>query len=230
MPSTRRVEKVTVTFSNATGATTVVIRLDSTTVVASSALAPGDTVTLEYTFTTTGSYFLEARSRIRHDCAERHDELHLLGRSDDGHAFFDAGHPDRHDASADRHTPAPTATTPAPTPDATSEATPEVTPEPTVTTPAPTATAPVLPAPVPGVVPVAVQIGPAVPEGFVLRTVFCDTPLYVEPNGDRVPGGAAVRVGQTWFVAPEVEDETPDWIEGFFGGENNAWLPANCVG
>ena len=103
---------------------------------------------------------------------------------------------------------------------------------PTPVTPGPTPVTP-MPTPNPGATPApsaVVEIGPGIPAGFVLRTVFCDTPLYVEPNGDPVPGGAAVRVGQTWFVAPQTSEDMPTWIEGFFGGKNNAWLPANCVG
>jgi hypothetical protein len=69
--------------------------------------------------------------------------------------------------------------------------------------------------------------GPGIPYGFILRTITCDTPLYTTPNGSPVPGGAAVTTGQTWFVASE--EATPGWVEGFFGGKNNAWLPAACI-
>ncbi|MFN8378247.1 MAG: hypothetical protein U0452_06200 [Anaerolineae bacterium] len=82
----------------------------------------------------------------------------------------------------------------------------------------PTVAAPSRPAP-----------GPSIPDGFVLRQVTCDTLLYATPDGIPVLGGAAVTSGQTWFVAPEASEEHPDWIEGFFGGFTNAWLPAACV-
>ena len=71
--------------------------------------------------------------------------------------------------------------------------------------------------------------GPGIPAGFVLRTITCDTPLYTTPEGSPVPGGAAVTTGQTWYLAPAADEENPDWVEGFFGGYTNAWLPAECI-
>jgi hypothetical protein len=177
-------ETVTATFSNASAATTVELRINQVAGVNTAPLAQNATVTLTHTFSSAGLFEVQARS----------------GPGGAGGATS--------------------------TMVITCAAAPV---SPTPTTPVPGAPAPT---PNPGAIPAAAaaQVGPGIPAGFVLRTIFCDTPLYVEPNGDPVPGGAAVKVGQTWFVAPEADEETPDWIEGFFGGKNNAWLPANCAG
>jgi hypothetical protein len=178
-------ETVSVTFSNAAAATTVSIRINDVP-QDTSALEPGNSVTLDYTFAAGGTFSIQGRS----DASPSNPAVNM--------DFACAAAP---------VTPSPTPITPEPTP---------ITPEPT---PNPGAT----PAPV------MAPVGIGAPADFVLRTIICDTPLYVAPDGDIVPGGAMVTVGQTWFFAPEVDAEFPGWIEGFFGGRDHAWLPTACV-
>jgi len=68
--------------------------------------------------------------------------------------------------------------------------------------------------------------GPGIPAGFVLRTMTCTTPIYNTPKGKPV-ADYQVTSGQTWYVNPTPVD---GWVEGFFGGYTNGWIPQACVG
>ncbi len=79
--------------------------------------------------------------------------------------------------------------------------------------------------------PPSVFQGVPIPEGFVLRTITCDTPVYDAAGGMPLGTGEAVTNGQTWFVSP-----TPtavggtNWTEIFNNGLKDGFIPTSCVG
>jgi len=73
--------------------------------------------------------------------------------------------------------------------------------------------------------------GPAVPSGFVLRTVTCNTPVYDTAGGRPLVTGEAVTAGQTWFVNPKpVVVGKSSWTEIFNSGVSDGFIPTSCVG
>jgi hypothetical protein len=73
--------------------------------------------------------------------------------------------------------------------------------------------------------------GPTIPSNFVLRTILCNTPIYVTPGGVRVPTGEIITLNQTWFVNPiQVVINKQSWTEVFDGGYINGFIPTSCVG
>lgn len=78
--------------------------------------------------------------------------------------------------------------------------------------------------------PVAVYPGAVTANGFVLKTLVCDTPVYTAPGGTPV-GNNAVKRGQTWYVNPvPVKDIRGRlWTEIYVSGSPTSYVPANCV-
>lgn len=74
--------------------------------------------------------------------------------------------------------------------------------------------------------------GPSIPDGFVQRTITCDVPVYNTAAGSPVDGGAAVTVGQSWYVNPTPVDgdDGRQWTELFAGGYTNGFIPTACLG
>jgi len=72
--------------------------------------------------------------------------------------------------------------------------------------------------------------GPAVPAGFVLRVITCNTPIYNTPGGTPV-GSNAILAGQSWFVNPtSVKDRRGRrWTEVFAGGYSTGFVLTRCV-
>jgi hypothetical protein len=72
--------------------------------------------------------------------------------------------------------------------------------------------------------------GPVVPEGFVLRTIACDTPVFATPGGEAVQN-ARITAGQTWFVNPEPVEGADGqlWTEIFVSSYVNPYIPTPCV-
>jgi hypothetical protein len=71
---------------------------------------------------------------------------------------------------------------------------------------------------------------PGIPDGFVLRSILCDVPVYNLAGGQPV-GDDHITAGQTWYVNPTpvaAVDGTP-WIEIFVGSRPNPYIPAHCV-
>src|SRR5579862_1887598 len=64
--------------------------------------------------------------------------------------------------------------------------------------------------------------GPAIPDGFVLRTITCNTPVYETAGGIPVPSGDKILAGQSWYVNPKpVTVGKTSWTEFFDGGYTN---------
>jgi hypothetical protein len=74
--------------------------------------------------------------------------------------------------------------------------------------------------------------GPAIPGGFVLRTITCDTAIYQAAGGNPVATGEHIINGQTWFVSPTpVKDaKGTSWTEIFVAGYSDGFIPTACVG
>ena len=74
--------------------------------------------------------------------------------------------------------------------------------------------------------------GPAIPSGFVLRTITCNTPVYTTVGGIPVTSGEHITNGQTWFVSPTPAKDAKDreWTEIFDGGWIDGFIPTDCVG
>jgi hypothetical protein len=72
--------------------------------------------------------------------------------------------------------------------------------------------------------------GPAVPAGFVLKTITCDVAVFNTPGGYPV-GDNRLKAGQTWFVnpTPTKDDKGKSWTEVFPGGYSNGFVPTSCV-
>ncbi|MBI5959558.1 MAG: hypothetical protein HY866_12530 [Chloroflexi bacterium] len=72
--------------------------------------------------------------------------------------------------------------------------------------------------------------GPGVPNGFVLRMIICNTPVFDSPGGTAV-GNNQITAGQTWFVNPTSANDTggESWSEVFVGSSTNPYIPAECV-
>lgn len=72
--------------------------------------------------------------------------------------------------------------------------------------------------------------GPGVPDGFVLRTIVCDVPVYTQAGG--IATSAAITNGQTWFVNPTPEKDSAGvlWTEIFVASYVNGYIPTGCVG
>jgi hypothetical protein len=72
--------------------------------------------------------------------------------------------------------------------------------------------------------------GPAIPDGFVLRTITCDVAVYDRPAGAPV-GNNRVQGGQTWYVSasPIKGADGQSWTEIFVAGYTNAFIPTRCV-
>jgi hypothetical protein len=71
--------------------------------------------------------------------------------------------------------------------------------------------------------------GPAIPSGFVLRTITCDVAVFNAPSGSPV-GSNRIRSGQTWYVNPEPKQANgKSWTEIFVGGPITGWIPTACV-
>jgi hypothetical protein len=62
--------------------------------------------------------------------------------------------------------------------------------------------------------------GPGIPDGFVLRSIVCDTPVYNKPNGVPLGTGEHITAGQTWFFNPV--SPAPGWEEGSSRGFTTA--------
>ena len=73
--------------------------------------------------------------------------------------------------------------------------------------------------------------GPYVPNGFVLRTITCNTAVFDMPGGQAV-GDNRIVAGQTWFVNPEsVADALGTaWTEIYVSGASDAYIWTSCVG
>ena len=73
--------------------------------------------------------------------------------------------------------------------------------------------------------------GPAIPDGFVLRTIVCETPVYNMVDGQAVDG-SVIRAGQTWYVSPTpvAGSDGALWTEIFTAGWINGFIPTDCVG
>jgi len=64
------------------------------------------------------------------------------------------------------------------------------------------------------------------PDQFVLRTITCDTPLYISAGGDPI-GNTQIKAGQTWYVRQRISTDGSGrtWAEVSIGG----FIPASCV-
>jgi hypothetical protein len=73
--------------------------------------------------------------------------------------------------------------------------------------------------------------GPAIPDGFVLRTIKCTVAIYNTPAGTPV-GTNKVLAGQTWYINPKPirGKNGKRWTELFTGGWTNGYIPTSCVG
>jgi len=77
--------------------------------------------------------------------------------------------------------------------------------------------------------------GPAIPAGFVLRTIVCDVAVFNLASGTPLPTGERIRLGQTWYVNPKPvavsnNAQYPKWTEIFTSGYINGFIPTACVG
>ncbi len=85
------------------------------------------------------------------------------------------------------------------------------------------------------VAPAGVFQGPAIPGGFVLRTITCDVAVFNTPGGTPLATGEKIKAGQTWYVNPtpvKVSNNAlyPQWTEIFNSGQSNGFIPTSCVG
>ncbi|MBK8031446.1 MAG: hypothetical protein IPK17_18540 [Chloroflexi bacterium] len=73
--------------------------------------------------------------------------------------------------------------------------------------------------------------GPAIPEGFVLRTIICETPVYNMVDGQAV-AGSVILAGQTWYVdpTPVAGSDGELWTEIFTAGWVNGFISTDCIG
>ena len=69
-----------------------------------------------------------------------------------------------------------------------------------------------------------------VPDGFVFRTIICDTPVYNTAAGQPV-GDAAITAGQTWYVNPTPVDgaDGKQWTEIYVSSTTNPFVPTVCA-
>lgn len=74
--------------------------------------------------------------------------------------------------------------------------------------------------------------GRGIPPTFVLRSIWCNTPVYSAAGGDAVKSGESIKSGQSWFVSPTpVKDGKGNlWSEIFVSGVSNGFIPTACVG
>jgi hypothetical protein len=71
--------------------------------------------------------------------------------------------------------------------------------------------------------------GPYIPQGYILRSVICDTPLYDQPGGQPI-AGTLITAGQTWYVNPTpVVAGGTSWTEVFASSYVDGFVPASCV-
>ena len=79
--------------------------------------------------------------------------------------------------------------------------------------------------------PTAGDGAPGIPDGFVLSSIICDTPVYNTQSGQPV-GDTMITAGQTWYVNPTPVngDDGKQWTEIFAGGFINGFIPTACVG
>jgi hypothetical protein len=72
--------------------------------------------------------------------------------------------------------------------------------------------------------------GPALPGGFVLKTITCDVAVFDAPGGKPV-GSNMIKGGQTWYVNPTPKKDAAgkSWTEVFVAGYTNGYVPTSCV-
>jgi hypothetical protein len=72
--------------------------------------------------------------------------------------------------------------------------------------------------------------GPAIPSGFVLKTLTCNVAVFDAPGGKPV-GSNAITSGQTWYVNPTPKKDAAGklWTEIFVAGYSNGYVPTSCV-
>jgi hypothetical protein len=71
--------------------------------------------------------------------------------------------------------------------------------------------------------------GPPIPQGFILRSVICDTPVYDQAGGQPI-AGTLITTGQTWYVSPTpVFAAGTAWTEIFTSSYIDGFVPASCV-
>jgi hypothetical protein len=68
------------------------------------------------------------------------------------------------------------------------------------------------------------------PNGFVLKVILCETPIYDAPAGHTI-GSNAIHYGQTWFVNPVAAKDSRGkaWTEVYVGSPNTVYIPSACV-
>lgn len=73
--------------------------------------------------------------------------------------------------------------------------------------------------------------GPAVPAGWVQKTITCDVAVFDQPGGNPV-GSDRIKAGQVFYVNPTPKD-APDgesWSQVFVSSSPSPWIPTKCVG
>jgi hypothetical protein len=73
--------------------------------------------------------------------------------------------------------------------------------------------------------------GPAVPAGWVQKTITCDVAVFDQPGGNPV-GSDRIKAGQVFYVNPTPKD-APDgesWSQVFVSSSPDPWIPTKCVG
>jgi len=73
--------------------------------------------------------------------------------------------------------------------------------------------------------------GPAIPAGYVLRTITCDVAVFDTPGGKPVADNA-IKAGQTWFVSPSSTKDARGeaWSQVFVSSISDPWIPTRCIG
>jgi len=71
--------------------------------------------------------------------------------------------------------------------------------------------------------------GIAIPPGFVLRTVVCDTAIFDGIDGMAVANNK-IKAGQTWFVSPKsLAGKKLAWTAVFVGSPDLVYIPSTCI-
>lgn len=72
--------------------------------------------------------------------------------------------------------------------------------------------------------------GPAIPAGYVLRTITCNMAVFDAPGGKAV-GSNSVKAGQTFFVNPNTKTDASgvSWTQIFVSSTSNPWIWSSCV-
>ncbi|MBX3086684.1 MAG: hypothetical protein KF716_33935 [Anaerolineae bacterium] len=73
--------------------------------------------------------------------------------------------------------------------------------------------------------------GPAIPDGYVLRTITCDVAVFDAPGGNPV-GDNRIKAGQTFYVSPDATADASgaNWSQVFVSSRSNPWIPTRCIG